>query len=514
MRRELMLKRNQIFENEEGNLVVILQVVLCLMFGALSISGYLSLGLQNLKYISLKQKTHSHTERIFAKIRDSIASNDDSCAPFSALKDASLPPPTSPGSASSSLIQFNSPLSLVPCFIETKEEASLYKNFSLTIDRVFRDNDKDIISTQIEVRLKFATDTAPSVASELQRRLTTTLVSSANFAAIFRGSNKVIEIDTKASLVISGKTLAAHETSDLGLGSYVSPTLLSSKPPDIFFQGPLFATGQAIQFNSAFGVEDLLTRFYGGFQLDASNGLSAFPFSSSGPEWNQPFDYYWVYQGISGAPLPVSVPGAATGPGFQEIDIARAQVTSFPDGTILNSLNVTCASSSPHLGSIPQMVILAKSKPVDLNFSASSIFCGLIMADTLTVRLSHGKEVAIYGHINVRKLQIVGEGKLYILNPFDFVTMPNSAVLPVDMSVQQLAGNFMSLKATLAHNFFVPFGDSVPSDFGVETVPKYFQDCGANKCWALHIQSPENSLLFGSSPDWYKKMKFLVAETL
>ncbi len=285
-------------------------------------------------------------------------------------------------------------------------------------------------------------------------------------------------------------------------------------------QVPLFTTGPSVGSGQYFSVNSLLSHFYGGIQQSAFNGISGLPFDS-GTGWTQPMDYFWVYNSVGGFPLPSSVVGAANGPGFELADATRAGITNFPDGVVLTKLNQTCANSPAAQGSINNMILLQKGKSVSLNFSNSSIFCGLIIADALNVTLALGVEAAIYGHINVTHLTVSGGGTLYILNPFDFVTTPATAVLPTSVSVQNLAGNFLTLKSTVAHNFFSPFGNSVPTEFAPSSLEQYFETCTAtgptggivtNQCWKPAIQSPDLSKLY--TPGWYKDMSFTVRDSL
>ena len=158
------------------------------------------------------------------------------------------------------------------------------------------------------------------------------------------------------------------------------------------------------------------------------------------------------------------------------------------------------------------MIYLNKSRDLNLDFQKSSVFCGLIVADDLNLKIPDGSEVAIYGHVNVSRINIEGEGKVYIVNPYDFKSSPQKAILPSGASIQSLIPVLDSLKTTVAHNFFVPIGNAPPA-FAPELMSKHFEDCeGEFQCWKQYVESSDLSKLYVTN--WYKNLKMMVTEAL
>ena len=492
--------------SRQGNLLIVLPIAICLLTAAFGISAFLNLSNFNLKRVVLKQKSHEVSEKIRAKVRDMIQTNKTCNGyDFSILKDASTLP-VAP-------FVFDK-TKLVPCFISV-EEAAMFKSISLTVTRISRANDSALAQTMIQTQYKSETDSSPIFLESVNRQIIVSLVTPMSFAAIFRGSGNIVDLSDKGTLVVSGKTLISNGTGDgVNLDSFVNPPILVKREGEVLFEDIVYQTARSVTTQEYFNIDSLLYSFRGGIQENSFSGLNiAFGVGSNEAFWNQPLDYYYVYNDSGGYPLPASIPNSAIGPfGYKPIDLDRAQLNAFPDGVVLKKLSQTCEMyGSSSEGSVKPMIYLNKNKDLSLNFNNSNVFCGFIIANVLEIKIPDEAEVAIYGHVNVSKIKIEGNGKLYIVNPYDFKSSPQGAVLPSSASIQSLVPVLDSLKTTVAHNFFVPIGNASTS-FAPESIANHFEACGTSKCWKSYVQSSDISKLYVSN--WYKNLKMLVIEAL
>jgi hypothetical protein len=496
--------------NRQGNLLIVLPIAICLLTAAFGISAFINLSNFNLKRVVLKQKSHEVSEKIRARVRELIQTNQ-SCNgyDFSLLKAANTNP-VAPFVFDKS--------KLVPCFL-TQEQADMFKTIDLTVTRILRSNDAALAQTMVQTQFNYVTDSSPIFTQSVNRQLIVSLVTPMSFAAIFRGNGGFVNLDPQSSLVVSGKTLLSNRSSSgINFDNFVTPPLLEKREGAILFEDTLFQTATGVSSSSVFNVDSILFHFRGGIQDNSFSGMT-FAFDSGGAEWDQPLDYFYVYSEEGGYPLPSKVTNASIGPfGFKPVNISRADLKSFPDNpasdgsSVLKSLSQTCeATAATSEGSVKPMIYLNKSRDLNLDFTNSKVFCGLILANILNLKIPDGSEVAIYGHVNVAKLNIEGKGKVYIVNPYDFKSSPPNAILPSGASIQSLIPALDSLKTSVAHNFFVPIGNA-PAAFSPEMISSKFEACGSSKCWKQYIESSDITQLYVSN--WYRNLKMMVIEAL
>lgn len=489
--------------------MIVLPIIICLLTAAFGISAFINYSNFSLKRVVLKQKSHEASEKIRARVRELIQTNQ-SCNgyDFSLLKAANTNP-VAP-------FVFDK-TTLVPCFL-TQEQVNMFKTINLTVTRISRANDAVLAQTMVQTQFNSVTDSSPVFIESVNRQLIISLVTPMSFAVILRGSGNLINLDSKSSLVVSGKTLISNKNSTgIDLDGFTNPPLFEKREGEVLFEDTLYQTSKGVSSSLSFNVDSILFHFRGGIQDNSFSGMS-FAFDSGGAEWDQPLDYFYVYSEEGGYPLPSKVTNASIGPfGFKPVNVSRAALKSFPDdsstnGTVLKNLSQTCeTTASSSEGSVKPMVYLNKSRDLDLDFTNSKVFCGLVVANVLNLKIPDGSEVAIYGHVNVARLNIQGNGKVYIVNPYDFKSSPPNAILPSGASVQSLVPALDSLKTTVAHNFFVPIGNA-PAVFSPELISKNFEACGTSQCWKQYIQSSDLSQLY--VPNWYKNLKMMVIEAL
>jgi hypothetical protein len=507
-----LIKKNKCsyLPSRQGNLLIVLPIIVCLLTAAFGISAFINLSNFNLKRVVLKQKSHEISEKVRARIRELIQTNQIcSGYDFSLLKAANTIP-VAPFTFDKT--------KLVGCFL-TQEEVVMFKTVDLIVTRLARANDAALAQTMIQTQFNFVTDSSPIFTESVNRQILVGLVTPMTFAVILRGSGNTINLNPKSSFVVSGKTLVSNKgSSGIDFDNFALPPIFEKREGEVLFEDTLFQTAPAVSSSLFFNVETLLFHFRGGIQDGAFSGVT-FGFDSMGAEWDQPLDYFYVYSEEGGYPLPGKIPNSAIGPfGYKPMNLSRASLKSFPDdatspsGPVLKSLNQTCeASASSSEGSVRPMVYLNKSRDLNLDFKDSSVFCGLIVANVLNLKIPDGAEIAIYGHINVSKINIEGKGKVYIVNPYDFKSAPQKATLPSGASIQSLIPILDSLKTTVAHNFFVPIGNA-PSAFSPQLMSKHFEVCGTSKCWKQYIESSDLSELYVAN--WYKNLKMMVIEAL
>ena len=492
--------------------MIVMPIVVCLLIAAFGMSGFINLSNFYLKRVVLKQNSHRVSEKIRARVRELIQTNQI-CEgyDFSVLKDAS----SNPGAP----FVFDK-AKLVPCFL-TEEEASWFKTIKLTITRIARAIDpstgitKDslLAQTMVQTQLDSVTDSSPSFVESVNRQLIISLATPMSFAAIFRGNGNLISLSPKGSLVVSGKTLVSNGNGlGIDLDTFVTPAIMEKRDGDVLFEDILYQTAKGVYSSKIFNNDSFLFHLRGGIQESSFSGIS-FAFDSGGSEWDQPLDYSYVYNDVGGYPLPGKISNASIGDnGYKPMNSKYAALNYFPNEDFLKNLDQTCeASSSSVDGSARMMVFLNKSRDLNLDFTNSNVFCGLIVAKVLNIKIPDGSEVAIYGHVNVAQLHVEGNGKVYIVNPYDYKSSPLKAVLPSAASIQSLVPTLDSLKTTVAHNFFIPIGNA-PSSFAPELFSAHFESCGSSQCWSSYVQSPDVSALY--VPNWYKNLKMVVMEAL
>ncbi len=195
----------------------------------------------------------------------------------------------------------------------------------------------------------------------------------------------------------------------------------------------------------------------------ASPALDAY-LPKSTPEWNHKIDYYYQYSNL-GFPLPEPPTGASSvvscDDAVQAFDPARADITSLPAPTKgIPSLTATCGAS---LDSVPTFVQLRSDSDLTLDMDlVNNVFCGIVAARELTIRLSAPGSYGVFGNFAVQSVKVIGPAgaTVHFYNPSDSDVV--EVTLPPGQSLANMAAQFKRMSTSTAYNFFLPIAQNAP----------------------------------------------------
>jgi hypothetical protein len=303
----------------------------------------------------------------------------------------------------------------------------------------------------------------------------------------------------------------------------------NTSPSNISFEGTFDL--RATRFSKSpdgvvIDTQKLNQVFKGGVQAGVFSQAQKLPLPPDTAEslWQQKVDYQYAYSGmnvggVQGHPLP-DVAGAlsdsskravlSSGVGGRPVglydDVKATSLQELPHPPLVSSLSRTCGSD---LNSVPSFVFQRVQDRFSLNFKGGDqVFCGLIAANELSVRLSGtpGQPFVIYGSVIAKRIRVQGSGNLIVMNPFASSTQAafkfpgvGSLGLP---SQNQIRAQLTTLGRTLAHNFFLlifqspdfPYPYSDPNLGSLMPQPATMKDAPP------HIGQVEKC---GGSGDWY-----------
>ncbi|RZA08773.1 MAG: hypothetical protein EOP11_03835 [Proteobacteria bacterium] len=273
-----------------------------------------------------------------------------------------------------------------------------------------------------------------------------------------------------------------------GSSSPALTQLLPPTPERLMFDRGNFARFRAVQ---TFGqnINNFRLTFRNGLQTSAlpQPFVPEFLPTAGNENWEQRFDYYPQYSLFS-YPIPEILrdgsPTASTcGDGGTTFDASRASIDTVPTtGKGPENSSQTCERG---VANQTFVFINAKSNLTVKLGSTDRNFCGMVVADTLTVEID-SEDPLTYGLIgnfyvnrlvikNVKKLN-EGFSEVRMYNPTDGVAFEGLA--PLGQTVDQLSTGFRELASSTARNFYLPIASS--KGFKPWRAEEYLRPCPTN----------------------------------
>lgn len=493
-------------KSRTGQTAVILPLLLVLSLGSLYFFNYAQSMSSGLRYVTLKSYMHEHTNIIFENVAKHLAMGASTCLNLDQIYSFNSQTP---------VVVKTTSLDLLGTCLVGEKSVDIYDHFSLELMRL--PSAQDILGeTRVRVRLALRTrqmSSLPILTVNQEKVYNVRISSLAHFAVFFREQNGVmLKVPSGANLWIYGDVMKAG-TGELKLAALSSPSYLDG---DVNFEflGKFYSQG-SLEIDRDISAEQAFSVFKAGVFPNVMEDYFALPSMDSNPAWMQNIDYHYVYSNVMGYPLPADIP-SAHGPGENVVNPSLAAVKSFPHPDIITSLDQTCESSGgSSRGDVKPMVIYQKDSDITLDLTNGKVFCGMIVAKTLTVKIPEDEVSGLIGHFNITNMVVEGKGHLYILNPFSSRDLPDDLFLPAGMTLNEVARQIFALKATVAKNFFIPFFKSssgVPSMLKPTKVSSFFEPCGSNFCWKPDVVVFDYEDLYAQT-DWFKNVRFFVEKT-
>lgn len=180
--------------------------------------------------------------------------------------------------------------------------------------------------------------------------------------------------------------------------------------------------------------------------------------------WNHRFDYFYEY-GNLGFPL-AELPSGETArvdcdDPSMAYDPARADILALPAPS--SGIPVVSATCGPSLESMPAFVQMRSRSDMTIRLTPSdNVFCGLVAAKTLTIRVDSPGTYALFGNFIVSRIRAIGPpgSRILFYNPSEGARV--EVDLPAGQSMSRLAAQLKKLSSSTAYNFFLPMAASKP----------------------------------------------------
>jgi hypothetical protein len=478
--------------NERGGLIIAFAIGLATLMMALAMGGYLQGYLIPLRYAKSKAEFAAETTVLSSFVLSCLPRKTSPCAPagsWQALVDTeNLAPP----SALISKAQIDSVLSSIDPGITSLSQLS---DYSIILSRDSTDSDLGMGVIVVNAQIR-ASPVNPTLAPyEESRSYRIQVLSPAHFSLYLRpAAGAQITLNGGSQLSVYGESFIEVSGASLDISKISNPS------GDLFFQS-VRSNAQALSASTAAQLEPLAQQLISVRLNELTNIINPFSGATSS-FWNDPLDYFYLYESTNKFPLPIVAGAIRYGHGPQMPDAyanaARAADTLYPSANNLatHDLEYTCDRAEDYMGFMRPLVIARSSANLTFNFTTgeAKYMCGLISGDTVTLVTMPGETHIIYGHINANRLVVNGGGEVIILSQQAMNQAIASVPLPPSFSPEEISRQMLTLSATTANNFYVPF---YRNSAGLQTVmasrfkeiKDYFEDCGSDssgnnyRCW-------------------------------
>lgn len=493
-----------------GQTAVVVPLTVTLLLAALYFFNYSQSMSSPLRYVTIKSYMHEHSNIVFEKVSKFLGSGQSPCFVIDPIYSFSSGTPVS--------IKVTSLDVLKNCLVG-ENSANIYDDFSLEIKRTPSADDGITGETAVRVSLNLTTrpmSGIPVLKLNQEKVYNLHISSLVRFALFLRQqSGAHIRILNGANVIVDGDTLRAGNQ-PLLLSGLTDPSYMAGTS-NIKFVGKFFVQGPT-QVLSDVSAESALSVFKGGLFPNVMADFATLPSMDASPAWNQNIDYHYVYGDNMGYPLPADI-YSAHGVGEQIVNPVLAAVKIFPNSSIIDSLAETCdPPADPSRGDVKPMMLYQKNSDITLDLTNGNLFCGLVIAKKLRVKISDDKVSGLIGHFNVETLEIEGKGTLFIINPFSSRDLPEDLTLPPGMTLSEVARQIFAQKASVAKNFFIPFfrnSGGVPALLLPVKISSFFEPCAVGsleKCWKREVLVLDYSPLY-TQADWFKNVRFFTEKT-
>lgn len=496
-------------QNQRGQLLIILPLSVVLLIGTLIMYQQLSISASSISYVLNK----SDIEAVSHTINKNVINNlkQKSCLDLDSFLNIQNQSTTS--------ISVSSPSELSSCLAPIDEVAKLDKS-NVSITKLYGGQDESLGVSTIKINQNL--QNIQSNQALLLKNDTTSFIhlkifSLSDLALVMTsGQSNSLTISDNSKLKVNGWTYI-HGSQPPDLSSWAKPTFFST-PGSYYFNDPVLIKAPSWDWTSnaeGFSLETMQAVFHGGLFTNEMRDVNIFPTDEAPNAWEQPTDYYYVYNKSLGYPLPSSMP-AAHADGYDIVDPTRAQITNFPNPNVISNMLLTCGSTtSMNRGDAKPMILYRAKSNVSLDLKNSPGFCGMIIADTLTINTAPDVKTLLIGTFIANRLVIRGGGQVIIFNPLHSSQTPTEELAALNINVDLVTRQLLVLRASIAYNFFLPIfkTKSGITGFSPTDLAQFFEPCGANMCWKTAIDAFNWNSLY-SQADWYKKVLFLMEEGL
>lgn len=400
-------------------------------------------------------------------------------------------------------------------------EVNWLDTVKVDITRVVGDSDKELAQGAVKVTQSYLTKpttNAPQMEINDTRFLRFKVATMAEFALGFRGNTGTrINLINNSGLRVMGWSYV-HGSQPLVFDTFVNPTATTSGMV-LNFSDPMLVRAKVLTLSSKITSASMLQfnhHFKGGIHLAEVEDLLTFPIDDNPPAWDQNVDYYYVYNETMGYPLPANINSAHGDAGYRPVNAARASVTSFPDGTVISKLSDTCGNPGDlHRGDAKPMILYRSGKSVSLDMKNDAAFCGMIVADSLTINTTPGKKHLLIGSYWVNTLKVTGGGEVIIFNPLRYSQPPKNELSAASIDMSAVIRQLLVLRATSSYNFFLPLFKNKTGIVGFDPIllSSFFEPCGGAMCWKSVVNAFDWNTLYAQA-GWQDKVLFFVEESL
>lgn len=555
---------NHTLGNNSGSIVVMVMMGAVVMTAVVGMMFYVKNATDSLAYIISKGSTRAMTEEVIGSILDVysqplVSSSCDSqlvaaAVSFRDLTNANPPTFTWDSNPSNSA---NPPaIAARNCIIPALMANQLERVLIILTPMPTLD---DLSATRRELRIEIKLQRKGAVASQsVIRHYTLSLLSLDRYGVIFNSSlPTAFEVDASSKLHFDAQVLHSNKGAPFTISSLVAYT----GSPNTIFKQTVYSLADKINSAASFELAKFNAVFEKGFSTRHLPNVKHFPTTYAGYSWTEPIDYQFVYPNSGGvqdlSPLPRLTGGKNSSNGDPyNYSSAKANVTTFPNSSVLQKLAHTCEIGV--LGSaISKIMVLYRSDAeITLDFSSDSDplkFCGLVKVKKLTVKLQPGKTHYLFGKFYFDQIKVTGGGTLYVVDPeLDTLLTQNydSVISMTDLRremktlevyvgnpfYQPINSDLTALEATVG-NYNKNFGHKMPSEWfsgapqkdltGVQIAPGS-QLCDSSianyYCWPNYMRSyrrhiegsgfPNISVLFNASGTFNRTLIFNVVRTL
>lgn len=521
----------ELVKNEKGQMLIVLPIIAVLgILGAFLFQGAL---VQNVSLKQSKELSEMNIllETVVEKTKEALTTKAVSCVRFDQLFQGS------------ERIEYN--ISQLRGCLISEADADKFETVRLVLTRT--PNSEESLSEVFRIKLVLEVDLKKTEGHilkkrEIEREISISPIRLAQFGLILYGNQPRFEVTSNLSM---------H--SPVYMPSSAIQELISSGQSlsRLSFYAPVYSNSSTFSFTGGNRYHEVVGSFHQGIRSQRNLSSYQWPFEQSASLYSQRFDYGYVYRTPTLYPLPfLSFPVATNdrttfnGSGYtiaidKPIDVSRANVSAIPDPRFLPDLSMTCAISSPDaLGGVRPYVFLGINSPLTIDFSQNGakplMFCGLIVAREIVIKVSPRTENFIIGSLLTTSLKIVGDGKVHLVSPYTVSVqaaqlafpMPSQSIFPFSLS--GIRSQFDILRVTTGRNFFVPLAqnyDQIPAHTLPQSIQDKFEKClildnfesGTSYhyesnyyCYKLSISTPRWSDLFTN--DWYSNLAVRIVD--
>lgn len=457
---ELRDAQKNAWRMNQSGMAAVIALLVVLGLGSFLILGYLTGGNQALGRIHNRQQGERAVLNIFNRIVIRLSTKPDSSCAFSsqmtAIRDLNNPSPPS-------IRVDESPVGALNCLIDSADAQEVRK---ITIGVTPMVSSRDLVSLSRMVRIQIEAITTANQKVTQQKVIKLRAASLGRHSLVLTGSagEAKFQINSGAVVDVYGKTyVAGASPSDrLNLGVFAA----GGVPYDqrLFFHGPVLTRAKAVTVPSQGLTQNQLSSvFLQGINTGVFNSVPIPTEYAPQGTWNLKIDYKNVYF-REGVPLPELPSGyLATAADGNQFDSVAASVATVPSRNMigLGETAKTCDSIDTDLGSIWPMVVLRSNDDFTVDFtrntnfgSSSDIFCGLVRAKRLFVRIRSGVRARLIGHFFVDSVTVTGSGSLSIIDPEQTEIVP--AELAPPSGFVHIARQLKALEVFVGQPFFVP----------------------------------------------------------